>query len=81
MLPKVGHGYSVEKNWVPQFEAAYDADHRRACPGPDCPCLPAPVADLPLTVVPAECRAAEPLVRSILVRRWRLGGPRSRRVR
>jgi type IV secretory pathway VirJ component len=24
MLPKVGHGYSVEKNWVPQFEAAYD---------------------------------------------------------
>jgi type IV secretory pathway VirJ component len=23
MLPKVGHGYSVEKNWVPQFEAAY----------------------------------------------------------
>jgi hypothetical protein len=24
MLPKVGHGYSVEKNWVPQFEAAYE---------------------------------------------------------
>jgi type IV secretory pathway VirJ component len=24
MLPKVGHGYSVEKNWVPQYEAAYD---------------------------------------------------------
>jgi len=23
MLPKVGHGYSVEKNWVPQYEAAY----------------------------------------------------------
>ena len=24
MLPKVGHGYSVERNWVAQFEAAYD---------------------------------------------------------
>jgi type IV secretory pathway VirJ component len=24
MLPKVGHGYSVERNWVPQFEAAFD---------------------------------------------------------
>jgi type IV secretory pathway VirJ component len=24
MLPKVGHGYSVEKNWVPQYEAAYE---------------------------------------------------------
>jgi hypothetical protein len=24
MLPKVGHGYSVEKNWVPQYEAAFE---------------------------------------------------------
>src|SRR5271165_2317805 len=23
LLPKVGHGYSVERNWVPQYEAAY----------------------------------------------------------
>jgi type IV secretory pathway VirJ component len=23
LLPKVGHGYSVEKNWLPQFEAAF----------------------------------------------------------
>ena len=23
MLPKVGHGYSVERNWVPQYEAAF----------------------------------------------------------
>jgi pimeloyl-ACP methyl ester carboxylesterase len=22
-LPKVGHGYSVERNWVPQFQAAF----------------------------------------------------------
>jgi type IV secretory pathway VirJ component len=24
LLPKVGHGYSVEKNWVPQFERAFE---------------------------------------------------------
>lgn len=24
LLPKVGHGYSVEKNWVPQFVSAYE---------------------------------------------------------
>jgi type IV secretory pathway VirJ component len=23
LLPKVGHGYSVERNWVPQYEEAY----------------------------------------------------------
>jgi type IV secretory pathway VirJ component len=23
LLPKVGHGYSVERNWVPQYQAAY----------------------------------------------------------
>jgi type IV secretory pathway VirJ component len=52
MLPKVGHGYSVEQNWMPQFEAAYEritAPPREAAS----PALPVPVADLPLTVVPA----------------------------
>jgi type IV secretory pathway VirJ component len=24
LLPKVGHGYSVARNWVPQFEAAFE---------------------------------------------------------
>ncbi len=24
MLPKVGHGFAVEKNWVTQYEAVYD---------------------------------------------------------
>lgn len=24
LLPKVGHGYAVEKNWLPQFAAAFD---------------------------------------------------------
>jgi len=53
MLPKVGHGFSVEKNWAPQFEAAYrrlTVPQTRAAEA----ALPAPVADLPLIVVPAE---------------------------
>jgi type IV secretory pathway VirJ component len=52
MLPKVGHGHSVERNWVPQYEAAYG---RLTSLQPDAqaPALPAPVADLPLTVVPS----------------------------
>jgi type IV secretory pathway VirJ component len=52
VLPKVGHGYSVEKNWVSQFEAAYEtvvAPVAAAKPK----LLPAEVADLPLTEVPA----------------------------
>ncbi|GAC1330864.1 MAG: hypothetical protein NVS1B6_01130 [Steroidobacteraceae bacterium] len=32
LLPKVGHGYSVEKNWVPQYEAAYELI--ASAPGP-----------------------------------------------
>jgi len=52
MLPKVGHGYSVEKNWVPQFMAAY-ARLTSAPPEARVPSLPAPVADLPLILVPA----------------------------
>jgi hypothetical protein len=23
LLPRVGHGYSVERNWLPQYQAAY----------------------------------------------------------
>jgi type IV secretory pathway VirJ component len=59
VLPKVGHGYSVEKNWVPQFEAAFDrivgASARAGSPN-----LAAPVADLPLTVVPAASGPPSP---------------------
>jgi type IV secretory pathway VirJ component len=52
MLPKVGHGYGVEKNWVPQYESAYERITKaRAAKMPVS--LPAPVADLPLTEVPA----------------------------
>jgi type IV secretory pathway VirJ component len=59
LLPKVGHGYSVEKNWVPQFEAAYDRI-TAASPQAAGQNLAAPVADLPLTVVPAASGAPSP---------------------
>jgi type IV secretory pathway VirJ component len=49
-LPKVGHGFSVEKNWLPQFRAAYQSLAARAAP----PKVTQPeVADLPLVEVPA----------------------------
>ena len=58
-LPKVGHGYSVEKNWVPQYEAAYARITAEAAAA-KVPALPAPVADLPLTVVPAAAGGTSP---------------------
>lgn len=50
-LPKVGHGYSVEKNWVPQFLEAY----RKIAGVPEMgrPALPPGVSDLPLVELPA----------------------------
>jgi type IV secretory pathway VirJ component len=47
-----GRWIAVEKNWLPRFEAAYE--QVTASPGRGAtPALPASVADLPLTVVPA----------------------------
>jgi type IV secretory pathway VirJ component len=50
-LPNVGHGFSVTRNWEPQYLAAYDAvvnAHPREAPR-----VPtADTADLPLTEVP-----------------------------
>lgn len=51
LLPKVGHGFSVQRNWLPQFRAAFA---RLATPSPP----PAPTAtalkDLPLVEVAAR---------------------------
>jgi type IV secretory pathway VirJ component len=49
-LPKVGHGFSVERNWLPQFVASY---RRVANPTAPKPSL-ADTADLPLVGVPAR---------------------------
>lgn len=53
MLPKVGHGYSVEKNWMPQYLAAYGrivAARKAAAPPPP----PASLGDLPVIEIPAQ---------------------------
>jgi type IV secretory pathway VirJ component len=49
-LPKVGHGYSVQANWVPQFKAAVAPLLDAATPAPVLPASGS-VADLPLTIV------------------------------
>ena len=60
VLPKVGHGYSVQRNWLPQFEAAYGKITAPPPQAPRPPLLPAPVADLPLTEVPAAAGTSSP---------------------
>jgi type IV secretory pathway VirJ component len=54
-LPKVGHGFSVERNWLPQFKAAYAKLAARAAPPP---VTLADVRDLPLVEVPATAPPA-----------------------
>lgn len=58
ILPKVGHGFSVPKNWMPQFRQAFS----RIVSGAETTDAPAksasaekasPLSDLPLEVVPA----------------------------
>ena len=48
-LPMVGHGFSVEKNWLPQFQQLYA---RMSALNPVAPLVPADVADLPLIEQP-----------------------------
>jgi type IV secretory pathway VirJ component len=57
LLPKVGHGFSVEKNWLPQFS---DAFHRIAAADPSgTPPRSADVADLPLVELPVRQSSQE----------------------
>jgi len=51
MLPKVGHGYSVPKNWMPQFREAFRKLSQRQMPGVKP--VDADLSDLPLVEVPA----------------------------
>ncbi len=50
-LPKVGHGYSVEKNWLPQFMTAFDTLSRAPQSTP--PAAPPDLNDLPIVEIPA----------------------------
>ncbi len=51
MLPKVGHGYSVPKNWMPQFREAFRKVSARQAQG--IKPVDADLSDLPLVEVPA----------------------------
>ena len=55
-LPKVGHGFSVEPNWLPQFRAAFL--QLTAAASPPVPHEAAQLPDLPLIEVPAASAAA-----------------------
>ena len=61
MLPMVGHGYSVEKNWLPQYLDAFGrVSGSGPAPAAAPAALPPPVADLPLQIVPASRGGDEP---------------------
>ncbi|MBS0379794.1 MAG: virulence factor family protein [Proteobacteria bacterium] len=56
-LPLVGHGFSVEKNWMPQFKDAYARLATR--PEPAAAERPAEIGDLPVEEVPATGSSPE----------------------
>jgi type IV secretory pathway VirJ component len=55
-LPLVGHGFSVERNWMPQFRDAYA---RLAAPAEVSPERAPEIGDLPIQEVPASGTADE----------------------
>ena len=56
-LPLVGHGFSVERNWLPQFKAAYAyLSEHAASPVSE---RPPQISDLPVQEVPASGNASE----------------------
>ena len=58
-LPKVGHGHSVGRNWLPQYDEAY-ARITAAAPSKGVSPLADSVADLPLSVVDAHPGTSSP---------------------
>jgi type IV secretory pathway VirJ component len=55
-LPLVGHGFSVERNWMPQFRAAYG---RLTPPAEAAAARPAEISDLPVQEVHAAGNSPE----------------------
>ena len=55
-LPLVGHGFSVERNWMPQFKEAYASLAARAAPTAE---RPPEIGDLPVQEVHASGDANE----------------------
>ncbi|HTQ35638.1 MAG TPA: AcvB/VirJ family lysyl-phosphatidylglycerol hydrolase [Steroidobacteraceae bacterium] len=52
-LPKVGHGFGVERNWLPQFRASFEELQSGSAPPPPPPDAPPSLTGLPLVEVPA----------------------------
>lgn len=62
MLPKVGHGFSVQKNWMPQLRAAFTRLVAGSAPAAGAaPARGPALADLPLVEVPANGAASDEL--------------------
>jgi type IV secretory pathway VirJ component len=55
-LPLVGHGFSVERNWMPQFRAAYA---QLSAPVEAASVRPPEISDLPVSEVPAAGHSDE----------------------
>ena len=58
LLPKVGHGFSVQKNWMPQFEQAFGRLVENRATQPVAP-PEGELNDLPLVEVPATAAAGD----------------------
>jgi type IV secretory pathway VirJ component len=62
MLPKVGHGFSMPKNWMPQFKKEFARLTRQASEKPFQSAVGGQLADLPLVEItagaaPSDCMA------------------------
>jgi type IV secretory pathway VirJ component len=61
MVPDVGHGFSKQARWVPQFKQAFFRLVQEKAPSPAPPGDPGAVKDLPLVEVPARGAAGDAL--------------------
>jgi type IV secretory pathway VirJ component len=57
-LPHVGHGFGVERNWLPQFRATFQRLQQDAAPPPPPRDAPPSLAGLPLVEVPVGTGAS-----------------------
>lgn len=65
-LPKVGHGFGVERNWLPQFrEAAFHLQSSAAAPVAIAARMPS-ISGLPLVEVPAATASSRDLMAVII---------------
>ncbi|AMV71210.1 virulence factor family protein [Desulfuromonas carbonis] len=54
LLPRVGHGFAVQQNWLPQFRDAFARLVRNEVPGSAAPPDAGSLSDLPVVELPAQ---------------------------